>query len=327
MTLSMLMTPVISQAKSSSGGCLKATHSCEAFQSFRKKTNPGNAQLEQGKLYPIIERSKKNAAFRIEVKGLKRSQRWVNSSCGDVLTSCSVSAKIADKSSSAKIMKKMKPRKNKKEGSFLLALSWQPSFCETHSKKKECRTQTTNRYDASHLSLHGLWPQPRANTYCGVSSTDKGIDRNKRWHLLEPVKLSQKTATELAFIMPAVMSNLQRHEWIKHGTCYGADAETYYADSIALTKQINESIVGKLFNKGVGKRVSLKQIRSHFDEAFGKGAGSKVDMRCDRKGRVSELWVNLKGTVESGNISDLLNKSIRAGSTCSVGLLDRASRS
>ena len=319
-----MIAPVTSHAKTSSGGCFKATKACEAYQSYRKKTNPGNVELESGRLYPIVERSKKNAAFRVEVKGLKRTKRWVESSCGEVQTSCSATAKVSAK----KISKNRESKKaGKKGGSYLLALSWQPSFCETHGKKKECRTQTTNRYDANHLSLHGLWPQPRSNTYCGVSSTDKGIDRNKRWHLLEPVKLSQKTATELAFIMPAVMSNLQRHEWIKHGTCYGADAETYYADSISLTKQINESIVGKLFNKGVGKRVTLKQVRAHFDKAFGKGAGSKVDMRCDRKGRVSELWINLKGKVELGNIAKLLNKSIRAGSTCSVGLIDKANRS
>ena len=312
-------------AKSSSGGCLKATSLCEAYQSYRKKTNPGNAHLEKGKLYPIIERSKKNSAFRIKVKGLKRSSRWVKSSCGEVLTSCSLSSVKSSKAITSKKQLKTKSNKGRKKGSYLLALTWQPSFCETHGNKKECRTQTTNRYDATHWSLHGLWPQPRNNAYCGVSQTDKGIDRNKRWHLLEPLKLSQKTATALAFVMPAVVSNLQRHEWVKHGTCYGTDAETYYSDAIYLTKQINESIVGKLFNQGVGKHVTLKQVRKHFDKAFGDGAGKKVDMRCDRKGRVSEIWINLKGEVNpNGKISELLQDALRAGSTCKAGLIDRA---
>ncbi|MEE9445203.1 MAG: ribonuclease T2 [Cocleimonas sp.] len=315
-----------SYSKSSSGGCLKATSLCEAYQSFRKKTNPGNAHLEKGQLYPIIERSNKNKAFRIKIKSLKRSSRWVKSSCGEVVASCSVSTKNTSTTKALKTLGK-KSNKGRKKGSYLLALTWQPSFCETHGSKKECRTQTTNRYDATHWSLHGLWPQPRNNAYCGVSRTDKGIDRNKRWHLLEPLKLSQKTATELAFVMPAVASNLQRHEWIKHGTCYGTDADTYYADSIYLTKQINDSIVGKLFNKGVGKHVTLKQVRQHFDKAFGQGTGGKVDMRCDRKGRVSELWINLKGKVNpEGNISELLKDALRAGSTCKAGLIDRANR-
>ena len=329
-SLFSLFSSFIVEAKSYSSGCFKATESCEAYQSFRKKTNPENVRLEAGKLYKILEKSKKKSAYRVKVKGAKRSARWVEGSCGEVLASCKPDFN-ANKKISKKLSKQVKlyraKKKPKKQPQYLLALSWQPSFCETHSRKKECRTQTRNRYDASHWSLHGLWPQPRSNAYCNVSDIDKGIDRNKRWHLLAPVKLSQKTATELAFVMPAVASNLQRHEWIKHGTCYGTDADTYYSDAITLTQQINNSIVGKLFNKGVGKRVSLRQVRQHFDKAFGKGAGKKVDMRCDRKGRVGELWINLKGHVEPDTkISELLKNALRAGSTCREGVIDRANR-
>ncbi len=28
-------------------------------------------------------------------------------------------------------------------GDFVLALSWQPAFCETHESKPECRSQTS----------------------------------------------------------------------------------------------------------------------------------------------------------------------------------------
>ena len=206
-------------------------------------------------------------------------------------------------------------------------MSWQPAFCEGKPRKKECRTQTRNRYDAKHWSLHGLWPQPRNNTYCGVSDIDKGIDRNKRWHLLEPIKLSQKTSQALAFTMPGMASNLHRHEWIKHGTCYGKDADAYYADSIYLTEQINNSAVGALFSRNVGKKVSLKEVRKRFDQAFGKGTGKKVNLRCDRKGLISELWVNLSGEISDKTpMSALLENAINAGSTCKIGLVDRANR-
>ncbi len=318
-----MMSPLFAKGSES---CFLANDSCEAYQSFRKKTNPEDIHLESGKFYKILEKNRKKNAFRVQVDGIKRPLRWVSGRCGESLSVCSINTSHESKSA----IKKMVPTKRmspKKKPDYLLALTWQPSFCETHSRKKECKTQTKNRYDATHWSLHGLWPQPRNNAYCGVSDMDKGIDRNKKWHLLAPLKLSQKTATDLAFIMPAVASNLQRHEWIKHGTCYGSDAEDYYSDAIYLTKQINKSIVGKLFNKGVGKRVSLKQVRQHFDRAFGKGAGSKVDMRCDRKGRVSELWINLKGEVEDGTtISSLMKNAIRAGSSCDNGLIDPANR-
>lgn len=308
--------------------CFLANDSCEAFQSFRKKTNPEGVYLEPGKFYKILEKNKRRTAYRVRVEGIKRSARWVSESCGESLSVCSLKDSRNEYAPILKTKKtKAKAKKQRKQPEYLLALTWQPSFCETHSRKKECRTQTRNRYDATHWSLHGLWPQPRNNTYCGVSYMDKSIDRNKKWHLLAPVKLSQKTATELAFVMPAVASNLHRHEWIKHGTCYGSDAEDYYSDAISLTNQVNNSVVGKLFNRGIGKRVSLKQVRQHFDKAFGKGAGSKVDMRCDKKGHISELWINLKGEVlDDTKISSLLKKSIRAGSSCQIGVIDKANR-
>lgn len=316
-TLSLCSFTFSLQAKDI-GGCFQATESCEAFQSFRKQTNPGDIRLDEDKQYKVLESSKKMKAYRIQVEGLDKSARWVTKSCGDWLKSCTLNREqISNK----------KAKKKNKSPQYLLALTWQPSFCEGRSKKKECRTQTTNRYDAKHWSLHGLWPQPRNNTYCGVGDIDKGIDRNSKWHLLEPVKLSSKTAKALAFTMPGMASNLHRHEWIKHGTCYGSDAEDYYADSIYLTEQINKSSVGALFSRSIGKKVSLKEVRKRFDQDFGKGAGKKVNLRCDRKGLISELWINLKGEItEETSIASLLENAVDAGSSCKVGLVDRANR-
>ena len=315
---SLLGISLSSQAKNI-GGCFQATEDCQAFQSFRKKTNPGNVRLDEKTQYKVLEKNKKMSAYRIQIEGLDKSARWVKKSCGDWLKSCTLNKE--------QISNKKYKKKHKKSPQYLLALTWQPSFCEGRPRKKECRTQTTNRYDAKHWSLHGLWPQPRNNTYCGVGDIDKGIDRNKRWHLLEPVKLSQKTAQALAFTMPGMASNLHRHEWIKHGTCYGKDADSYYADSIYLTEQINSSAVGALFSRNIGKRVSLKEVRQRFDQAFGKGTGKKVNLRCDRKGLISELWINLSGNISSQTpMSALLENAIDASSTCKVGLVDRANK-
>lgn len=305
------------------GGCFQATQSCEAFQSFRKKTNPGDVRLDENTQYKVLESSKKMKAYRVQVDGVDKPARWVTKSCGDWVQSCTVNKE--------QISSKKYKKKNKKSPQYLLALTWQPSFCEGRPRKKECRTQTTNRYDAKHWSLHGLWPQPRNNTYCGVSDIDKGIDRNSRWHLLEPVKLSQKTAQALAFTMPGMASNLHRHEWIKHGTCYNKDAESYYKDSIYLTEQINKSAVGALFSSNIGKKVSLKQVRARFDQDFGKGAGKKVNLRCDRKGLISELWINLSGDISNGaseqaSIASLLENAVDAGSSCKIGKVDRANK-
>jgi ribonuclease T2 len=55
---------------------------------------------------------------------------------------------------------------------YILAVSWQPGFCETHPNRKECAGQTSERYDATHFSLHGLWPMRKS--YCGVAADLQG---------------------------------------------------------------------------------------------------------------------------------------------------------
>ncbi len=330
LTFCLLVLTPITQAKNI-GGCFEATQSCEAYQSFRKKTNPKDIRLNEGTTYKVLESSKKMKAYRIQIDGLEKSARWVSRKCGDWLKSCTINKEQINNKRTLKDFSKKQNKtqhKNKqKPAPYLLALTWQPSFCDSRPRKKECRTQTTNRYDAKHWSLHGLWPQPRNNVYCGVSDIDKGIDRNKRWHLLPPLDLTRKTAQELAFAMPGMASNLHRHEWIKHGTCYGKDADAYYADSIYLTKAINDSAVGALFTRNVGKRVSLKDVRKRFDQAFGKGTGKKVNMRCDRKGLISEIWINLYGVIDDETpVSSLLKSAANAASSCKVGLVDRANK-
>ena len=43
------------------------------------------------------------------------------------------------------------------DGDMVLAVSWQPGFCETRPRLPECRSQKKSRYDATHFALHGLW--------------------------------------------------------------------------------------------------------------------------------------------------------------------------
>ncbi len=301
--------------------CFQVQKSCPAFQSFRKQTNPGNVYVNKGKSYSIIQKSKKGTHYRVRVEGIETQERWIESKCGIKSSQCGTSTR--DKSSAS-----IQTIQTEESGQYLLALSWMPTFCEARPNKKECKSLVENRYDATHLSLHGLWPQPRANAYCGVSDIDKGIDRNKRWHLLEPLKLSHETIKKLAFVMPGYASNLHRHEWVKHGTCYGTDADTYYQHSIELTQKVNQSEVGRLLSRNIGKKVTLKQIRKSFDKSFGKGAGKKVDLRCDRKGRISELWINLTGVIANKSAADLdvsklMKSAINAGSSCFKGYVDR----
>ena len=301
-----------SQAAEKLKGCFQAEKSCEAYRSIRKKTNPNHVLLETGKTYPLVAKNKANAAshYQIIIKGANPKRRWVAIECGQVLDTCAETKALTS------------PRRSDE---YLLAISWQASFCETHKSKAECKTLTATRFDAQNLSLHGLWPQPRNNVYCGVSNKNKSIDRAKRWHLLDPLVLEDNTKKALKKLMPGFASNLQRHEWIKHGTCYGKNANDYYLDAIKLLQEINNSSVAALFRENIGKTITLKQIRQQFKQNFGQGSGDKVNLRCDRKGRIAELWINLKGNVQTNfSLSSLLKAAPNAQSNCKSGVVDPA---
>lgn len=90
---------------------------------------------------------------------------------------------------------------------YLLSLSWQSAFCETHPNKIECMAQTENGYDASNFTLHGLWPDKLA--YCGVSRDDINNDETKNWAALPVVEVDTETSSELIEVMPGVVSNLE----------------------------------------------------------------------------------------------------------------------
>ena len=61
------------------------------------------------------------------------------------------------------------PRCRAPRGEAILSLSWEPAFCEGHANKRECASATPSGFDATHFTLHGLWPQPRRKQYCNVS--------------------------------------------------------------------------------------------------------------------------------------------------------------
>jgi ribonuclease T2 len=205
----------------------------------------------------------------------------------------------------------------------LLAVSWQPAFCETKPNKPECKSQTADRYDASHFALHGLWPM-RQN-YCGVDQADIDADKKGRWTDLPEVTLSASTREALDRVMPGTQSALERHEWIKHGTCTSLSQEAYFAEAIALLDALNTSKVTTLFAAQVGKTVTQDEVQSAFDTSFGAGAGRRVKMRCEEDGDrriVTELTIGLGDGDEKDSLA---NRIQAAGSTkfdCDQGIVD-----
>jgi ribonuclease T2 len=98
------------------------------------------------------------------------------------------------------------PAQSSKFDYYLLALSWSPEYCHSHSSNAQCAAD-------KHFGfvVHGLWPEYKSGSgpqHCGNQPglTDPG---------------------RMLDIMPDL--GLIQHEWTTHGTCSGLAAEGYFS--------------------------------------------------------------------------------------------------
>lgn len=315
----LLLGSAAANAQVDMSGTFAATKSCPALQSIKKGSNPGNVLVEAGRSYQLFGKNSDNAThYFIAVAGAQPERRWVAVDCGTVANGGQQAAPVPP------------PTDQKPAGggnSYVLAISWQPAFCEGRPGKSECRTQTTNSFEASHFTLHGLWPQPRRRVFCNVEQKLVEADDMNRWDDLPAVQLSASTRTELDKVMPGTQSRLERHEWTKHGTCYpGADAERYYVDSLKLMRAINASAAQALVAARVGKMVSSSELRAAFDQTFGAGAGQRIRLACKPDGGrnlIVEITIGLRGDITTAaDVGTLIRASAPTDAGCNAGIID-----
>ncbi len=327
--LCSLATSVLAQVKMD--GQFVASKACPALVSIKKGTNPDNAAIEVGKSYTLLGKNKDQAThFWLNVPSANPSQRWVAIDCGsangDKVANAPAAGGGAAVDTNMGTVKPKKKPKGAKDGIpyYVLALSWEPAFCEAMKGKAECKNETAASYEATHFSLHGLWPQPRANVFCGVDRATAALDDQHQWEQLPEPQLTASTKAALDKVMPGTQSVLQRHEYTKHGTCYPAgNAEQYFKDAIRLADEVNGSAVQKFMAANIGKTIRMSDLRAKFDEAFGAGAGERVRVSCDKAGRFSELTIGLKGDIPSGKgLAELIAASTTTDMGCQSGLVD-----
>lgn len=296
-------------------GSFTASQACPALQAIRQQTNPGNVMLEPGHVYRVIGKNRPDATFfQIVVDGAQPSQRWVAVECGQIGLAPEGTGAAAGGANATHV----------------LALGWEPAFCRQHRDKAECARETSQTGDANGLSLHGLWPQPRGKAYCNVAPRLVQTDKAHDWASLPEPEISPATRERLSQVMPGVQSGLQRHEWIVHGTCFGAPADAYFNRAASLAEQVNASPVRHLFVQSIGQTLSADAIRSAFDQAFGPGAGTRVTVSCSGQGtsrHITELVISLAGDVNgSAPMGALIQAASPVTPGCPSGAVDRAPR-
>ncbi|WP_289156085.1 hypothetical protein [uncultured Salipiger sp.] len=203
---------------------------------------------------------------------------------------------------------------------LLLAMSWQPAFCESKPSKTECRQLNDGLLPVTEaqLSLHGIWPQPNGNFYCGVPAAVKALDKPDSWGQLPAPALDDVTAERPAVAMPGTASHLDRHEWIKHGSCFfgGQQGQAYFSASLQALDTVN------------GAGVADFRAARVSDQAFGAGAGERVQMQCKGDGGrvlVQDITVTLNGELTEGaDIGALILAGDPQSAGCAEGVIDPA---
>ncbi|MBN9229620.1 MAG: ribonuclease T [Legionella sp. 40-6] len=183
--------------------------------------------------------------------------------------------------------------------SNVLALSWQPGFCQTYgyeAGKPECLHLAQKSYAAQHLVLHGLWPNQKA---CGQSYGYCGVVP-QGYHCNYPeVPLSTKVATALHELMPSFHfgSCLERHEWNKHGSCQNLNADAYFTLAMRLAREVDESPFGVFLTRNRGKNVSLTALHQAIVDTVGVDYAKTFYLGC-KNSTLVDVYIELPAIID-----------------------------
>jgi ribonuclease T2 len=290
------------RANERGAGTWVAAQACEALQSMRKGSNPGQVRLVPGKAYAVAERGGANGQWlRVQVPDAPgETLRWVPADCG------TAAGPLADPGAGspgpvAGAARQDACRLPDRHDAYVLALTWQPGFCEHvpyKGRKPECDHMADGRLVVGHLTLHGLWPN---RAQCG---TDYGHCPAR------PLQLKDDT---VAYIQPW-MPNFRyervfgEYQWHKHGSCQtGMDADTYFRRAVDALKVVNDSAVGEYIRRNIGGTISRQGLEERLQSATGQARyRHSISLHCS--GRfLTELRVRLPVAFrETGTLSDLL---------------------
>lgn len=279
-------------------GTFQAIQSCPAYISKNSKTNPDNLMVEVNQSYTLKEINKSPPDWlRIEMPEHHNTLRWVSVHCGVTdykernSSTCDNNPGMAD--------------------SYVLALSSQPGFCQTYgyeAGKPECLKLSKNSYQASHLTLHGLWPNQDScgqhYGFCGVSPRSNHCDYS-------PLTFSTDVGTNLKKFMPSYNygSCLERHEWNKHGSCQVLSNNDYFSLAMRLTKEMDDTGFGAFLTAHKGDTVKLGSLRDLISKDLGTKNAGKVYLGC-KNGLLVDVFIVLPALIPfNESLVSLVNKA------------------
>lgn len=155
---------------------------------------------------------------------------------------------------------------------YALVLSWSPTYCEgAGSDRAEPQCDGKRPYA---FVLHGLWPQYESGY---PESCEIG---RKPW-------VPKSVIRAMLDIMPS--ERLVIHEFKKHGTCSGLQAEDYFGLSRRLFGQI--TVPARYAAAKSELHLTPKEITDDFLAANPQLTAAMISVDCAKKGRLRELHV------------------------------------
>ena len=158
-----------------------------------------------------------------------------------------------------------------------LVLTWGPSLCAAEPTNAGCKSGHVGAQGTTWI-LHGLWPQPVEQQYCGVPKEIAERAGDLHGHHMPSVAMANDVRATLQS-MVSDASIMAPHEWYAHGTCSGVTPDVFFGDATALTVQARK-ILDPMFATAQGGRIQLSAVRDRFDAEYGAGAGERVRLSC-----------------------------------------------
>lgn len=275
-------------ASEKASGTYEATRACDAYSSFSKGNNPGALRTQPGASYEIIEVNAPGNYdwVRVEYVGAQPRERWVSKECGLV--------KLEQGPASH-------PGKNKpggdichlpnKQDSFVLAVTWQPGFCEHYKYngvKPECDALARGELVIDHLTLHGLWPNLKqcGTNYAACHDKDKPAPK---------LDLSEETVSRIAPWMPNFYysTTFGSYEWDKHGTCQSLPDDDYFNKAVSAVQLVDASEIGTTIRNNIGGKIDVDALFATLRTRYGAGVADNLMLICADQNYLQEIRLNL----------------------------------
>ncbi len=282
--------PLILFASVSACGNYTAVKPCPAYKSLKHRDNPGNIYLVIGESYQVksVIKAVNWDWIYVLVEGAKPKARWIAADCGkgEIEVSRSTNRNRRDSIPAH-------CRVSNTYDSNVLAVSWQPGFCENiRPDNLECVAMYEGDFQVHYFTLHGLWPNKKG---CGINYGKCSAVKAD----LEPT-----TIDILDDYMPSLLKGntwLMNHEWEKHGTCQSLNDDDYFLLSVKIVKQFNASPVGVFITDKIKQTIVISDLAAHIEKTMGYDLVDRFNLDCDCKnGNLIEIKISLPRDISIG---------------------------